>query len=154
MNRKRTFGLILVALGLALVVAGAVAWTRASAETSRLRAQKVVLEDSLRSIRETAIENNLRHKALEMSIAQLPESVRVYGGGQIIQQSKEYSKKSHILEVQDRNVRLEMNAVERRAERARGRAVSTSTPLAAGGLVLLVAGLMVLRVSRARPEGA
>lgn len=154
MGGKRIIGFALLAVGLILVLVSVVTWTRSSAGTTRLLAQKAALEDSLETIRKTAVDNNLRHKALELSISQLPESVRVYGGGQILQQSREYSKKSHILEVQDRNVRVDIGAIDRRVQRERDRALSVSAPFAVAGVILLVAGLMVLRVSAVRREGA
>jgi hypothetical protein len=147
MSGRPIIGWILVGAGLALAAASAVFYARTNAEASSHLARIAVLEDSLDAIREEAVRNNLLHRGLEMSIQQLPESVRVYGGGKILEQSKEYSKKSHILNVRDRNVRIVINAARRKADRARDRAVTASAPVAIGGLVMLVAGLIVLRTS-------
>ena len=154
MNRKRSIGFVLLGLGGVLVATGLVLYAQKSSEVERYRGSMAALEDSARAIRQQAVENNLRHKALELSIPQLPDSVRMYGGGELLEKSKEYSKRSHILEVKERDVRLEINGLARRADRAQSAAVSASVPAGVAGLVMLLAGLVVLRASHTRRVGA
>jgi hypothetical protein len=105
-------------------------------------------------VRAEIIQTKLRYQAFRKSIPPLPDTMRTYGGGLLIDAGKVYSKQIYRLEHQERDLKLESKWLQRRAERTTARARAASVPLGAAGLILLVAGLVLARGTPGRAVGA
>lgn len=144
----------IAALGLVLIAAGVLAWSRGVTGLAALEDKRVALEDSAAALRAEFQRTNLLYKGFQESIPSLPDSVRRFGTGKNMEEATRYTKKLRILGFQERDVKLEITAAGRRVEEMKSRALKSSAPLAGSGLAFFIAGLVIARAPRRRPVGA
>jgi hypothetical protein len=151
MPKSRTPGIILLLAGGALIVAGAVAYSLTSRKTAVTSRELARVDADLDSTRAELRKTSLRYQGFAKGMPELPDSVRRYEAGATFRQSQVYDKMIYSLEIRERDLKLEIIRLTKKQAAAARRARAISAPLAGGGALAVLAGLLVLARSRARP---
>jgi hypothetical protein len=151
MSAPRRIGIFLLVAGLLVLAGSGVIWRKHTSEMVKLHADHATLEDSLKALRKKRIRLSLMARGVNES--PVPDSVRAYGAGKMMDITTGYNKAVRTLHFKERDIKLEIASVERDTERALGKARTQTLPVAGAGAALLVTGI-VLTVSARRREGA
>ncbi len=153
MTGRKRIALFLIVAGVALLVASGFLWRRHAPGLDNLQAQKATFEDSLRRVHAELVKTSLRSRALQESQSQIPDTLKIAGAGQMMNQGNVYNKIIRKLEFTERDIKIDIAAIERKMVQTRTEARRTAIPAAAGGVVALVLGL-VLATLPSRRVGA
>jgi len=143
----KVLGILLVVVALGVAVPATLSWWSDRSDAAEHEAFVQELEQTHKKTLKTLQETNLLYRGYQKSVPQIPDSIRAAESAIISGHYKEYNKKITALEMTETNqARQIQRARTKRAERAE-EARRSILPLAAGALVLLLAGVVVLRRS-------
>ena len=135
--------------GAGLLAASGMTWNRHAPHLREMRTQNDMLADSVKNVHAALIHQSLLLRGLQENTSSIPDTVRRYGAGQMMEAGQAYSKAIRKLEMQERDLNLQISALERDTEREQHAARSATTvPGAAGLLVLIVGAAMALVPAR------
>ncbi len=150
MTGRKKIGLFLVVAGVLLLAASGFLWRRQAPELNKLQAKKVTLEDSLTRVHAELVKTSLKSRALQESKATIPDTVKVAGAGQMMNLGNVYNKVIRKAEFTERDLKIDIAALERKMVATRNEARSTALPAAAGGAAALVIGLFLSALPQRR----
>jgi hypothetical protein len=153
MTGRKKIGLFLIVAGVLVLAASGFLWRRHAPEMAKLTAKKTTLEDSLTRVHAELVKTSLMSRALQESKSQIPDTLKVTGAGQMMNQGNIYNKMIRKLEFTERDIKIDIAAIERKVVRIRTEARSTALPAAAAGAATLLIGL-VLTALPSRRVGA
>ena len=153
MTGRKKIGLFLVVAGALLLVASGLLWRRHAPELQKLTTQKAALEDSMTRVHAELVQTSLKARALQESQTQIPDTMKVVGAGQMMKLGNEYNKVIRRLEFTERDLKIDIAAIDRKTASRRTEARATALPAAAGGGAALLLGL-VLTALPSRRVGA
>ena len=125
-------------------------WRGDAARHAEIRAEKATLEDSAKRIHDELVQTNLKYRGFQASLGTMPDTVQRYGGKKYMAIGEGYRKTVRKLEFKERDVTLEIKALDREATRARQQARSRALPAAVAGASATVIGAILMVVSRRR----
>jgi hypothetical protein len=143
MTGRKKIGVFLVVAGVLLLAASGFLWQRQSPELGKLQAKKTTLEDSLTRVHAQLVKTSLKSRALQESQSQIPDTLRMTGAGQMMNQGNAYNKIIRKLEFTERDIKIDLAAIERKTVLARTEGRRTAIPAAAGGAAMLLTGLVL-----------
>lgn len=143
-------GLFLVVAGVLLLAASGVLWRQHAPDLSKMKAESATLQDSLQRVRAELTRQNLLLKGLNASMETVPDSVRRYGAGKMMETSTGYSKVIRRLDMKERDIKLEIASLRRDSERERADARHRTLPIAAAGAAALFIGIVLAVIPRRR----
>jgi len=143
MTGRKKIGLFLVVAGVLLLAASGFLWRRHAPELGKLQAEKAAFEDSLTRVHARLVKASLKARALEESKSQIPDTLKVTGAGQMMNLGNTYNKIIRKLEFTERDITIDIAAIERKTAQTRTAARAAAIPAAAGGAVALVIGLVL-----------
>jgi hypothetical protein len=146
MTGKKRIGLFLVVAGLGLFALAGNRWRGDADLRARTAVKMAALDDSARSVHETLVKVSLQSKALQNSYATMPDTLRRYGAGKLMEIQGGYNKTIRKLEFEERDLKVDMATVRREAERERASARARAIPVAAAAIVALMAGTMLILI--------
>jgi hypothetical protein len=150
MSTPRRLGLFLVVIGVLTVAASGYLWRGGAARRAEISAEKVMLEDSVRRVHETIVQTNLKYRAFQASLPTMPDTVQKYGGAEVMEIGQGYSKTLRRLETQERDLKLDVQALVRAGAKEHAKARATALPVAAAGAGATIIGIILTAVSRRR----
>jgi hypothetical protein len=148
MNWRKRIGLVLLLTGVVLVVMAGFSWRQTAPRGNEIATQRAALEDSARAVHNRLMENSLKLQGFRNSQSAIPDTLRRFGGNKLMEISAGYNKIIRKLEMQERDIKLQISALSRESERNRAHTRATVTPVAAAGLVALVAGVVLVLIPR------
>ena len=153
MNRRKRIGLVLLLTGVALGVMAGLSWRTTAPRGNEIATERAALEDSARAVHNRLIQTSLKMQGFQNSQSSIPDTLRRFAGNKIMEISAGYNKTIRRLEMQERDIKLEIAALGRESDQRRARTRVSVTPIAAAGLIALIAG-GVLILLPARGVGA
>jgi cell division protein FtsL len=153
MTGRRRLGLFLLVAGMLVLAASGVVWRKHAPAIAKMRSDSAVFEDSLERVHAELIHQSLLLKGLTASEATLPDTVRRYGAGKMIELSNGYNKVIRKLENREDDVKLQIRWLTRDTEKEIRNARAQALPVAGAGVVLVLIGI-VLSAVPARRVGA
>lgn len=143
MTGRKKIGLFLIVAGVALLLASGFLWRRQAPELEKLQAQKAFFEDSLTRVHAELVSTSLKSRALQESKSQIPDTLKLVGAGPMMAQGNAYNKIIRKAEFTERDLKIDINAVERKMAAARKEARDATIPTAAGGAAALLVGIVL-----------
>jgi hypothetical protein len=143
MTGRKKIGLFLVVAGVLVLAASGFLWRRHAPALAKLQAERTTLEDSLTRVHAELVKTSLKSRALQESQSQIPDTLKVTGAGQMMTQANVYNKMIRKLEFTERDIQIDLAAIDRKTVQARNAARSAALPAAAGGAATLVIGLVL-----------
>lgn len=137
-------------VGLGLFLLAGVRWRGDADWQARNAAKLAALEDSARNIHEALMEVSLKSKALQSSYSTMPDTVRRYGAGKLMEIQGGYNKTMRKLDFQQRDLKVDMATVRREADRERASARARAIPLAVVAIVSLLTGIVLVLIPSPR----
>lgn len=153
MNVRRKLGIFLIVAGVLTGAASGLVWRQHAPELARIHADNATFEDSLQRVHKELVHTSLLLRGLKESEPSLPDTVRRYGAGKMMELTTGYNKHIRKLDMTERDIKLEIASLKRDSAREVELARKRTIPLAAAGLAALVIGL-VLAAIPARRVGA
>lgn len=147
---RRRLAILFFLLALAAAVAAAGRWRGSAGEMAALSAQRAALETELDTTRASLHKASLRFQAFRNSIDAVPDSVRMFGAGDIMQRQTVFLKKIVTLEGEERRIEIAIGRIATRYAEATGARRRVVLPLAALAVLLLGAGTVLFAAERAR----
>ena len=139
--------------GLVCLVASGILWRRHAPQLAEIEANSVALADSSRRVHDELVHQSLLLKGLTNSVSSLPDTVKRYGAGKMMETTTAYDKAIRKLEMTERDIRIDMAALKRDRESERRSARNSALPCAAAGIAAFLIGL-VLTAFPSRRVGA
>jgi hypothetical protein len=139
-KRHRTMAVSLMVAGALLLGWGARAWVRGEQRLDELEARRTAVRADLAENRATLNEVGLRYRGFTSSMAEVPDTLRMYGGNLIDDERRRLQKAIRSGEEAEENYQRALKKVEREEADARARRVREMVPLAAGGALALLTG--------------
>ena len=136
--------------GVLVLAASGYLWRGDSSRRAEIESDRAALADSATRIHEELVQANLRYRGYQSSLATMPDTVKRYGGKKYMSVGEGFRKNVRKLEFKERDVTLEIKALDREATRERERARSTALPVAIAGASATVVGAILMAVSRRR----
>jgi hypothetical protein len=146
-------GIFLVVAGILLLAASGMLWRRSAPNLAKMAATSATFEDSLKRVHAKLIHESLNARALTESQSSIPDTLKMYGAGKMMEMSNVHNKNIRKFEMQERDIKLELTSLKRDSEREREAARARVLPLGAAAVVALLAGI-VLTALPARRVGA
>jgi hypothetical protein len=143
MTGRKRIGLFLVVAGVVLLAGSGVLFRRSSPQLAKIAADRATMEDSLKNVRKRLVDVSLKARGLNESEATIPDSVKVYGAGQMMALQNSYNKQIRKLEGMERDVKIEIASLDRDAAQVHAAAKQKTLPLAAGGGAILMVGIIL-----------
>lgn len=151
MTRHFVIGILLIVAGLTGLGLAFSAYNRTDPKQAQEEARLPVALAELDTTRAEIRKTSLLYQGFQKNTSAVPDTVRMYGGGKIMEQGRSYQKKLHMLEVRERDLNLEVTQIRKHIETHKQSGRREALPFAGGGLVALVAGIpFVVRGVRAR----
>ena len=143
----KVLGILLIVLAVGVAVPATLSWWSDRSDGAEHEAILQQLQQEHDATLKTLQETNLLYRGYQKSVPQIPDSIRAAESAIISSHYKDYNKQITALEItqreQERRIRRSRTKRAERAEEAK----QSILPLAAGALVLLLAGALVLRRS-------
>jgi hypothetical protein len=98
------------------------------------------------------VKTSLLMRGFRESRSALPDTVRRHGGRMLMDIAAGYNKKIARLERNERDIKLEVAAIDRKTAQAAARKRTTVMPIAAGGMVMLLVGVVLAFVPARRVD--
>ena len=136
--------------GVVVLAASGYLWRGDASRRSDIETQRAALADSARRIHDELMQASLRYRGYQASLATMPDTVRRYGGKKYMDVGEGFRKNVRKLEFKERDVTLEMKALDREAAREREQARSRALPAAIAGASATVIGAILMATSRRR----
>ena len=136
--------------GLLILATSGYLWRGDAVRRAEIRAERTVLADSAVRLHDEIVKTSLRSRAFQQSLPDMPDSVQRYGGRQTMEIGTGYNKTIRKLEMKERDVKLDLNALDREARRERARARATALPVAVAGAAATALGGVLMLISRRR----
>jgi hypothetical protein len=153
MNGRKRLGLFLLVAGVLVLAASGMMWRRSAPNIERMRLERTALEDSVKHVHAELVHQSLLLQGLHASMSTVPDSVRRYGAGKMMETSTGYNKSIRKLEMRERDINLDIASLGRDSEREHATAKSRTLPMAAAGAAALLVGLGLTAIP-ARRVGA
>ena len=153
MNNRRRIGLFLVIGGVLLLGASGWLWRGDPAGRAAREATRVALEDSSSRMKAVQSDLELKKRGFQNSLPEMPDTVQRYGGAKVMEILGGYTRRIYLLEMKQRDLKVEIKAIEREMAGERAAARAKALPAAAAGAVCLVIGA-VLAAMPGRRVGA
>jgi hypothetical protein len=150
MTGRRKIGLFLVVAGVALLAASGILYRKSAPALAQIAAGKATFEDSLKRVHEHLVQTSLKARGLQESESQIPDTLKVYGAGKMMELSNSYNKTIRKLEMTERDINLEISSLKRDAERERAASKARTLPVAGGGAAVLLLGLILTALPNRR----
>jgi hypothetical protein len=150
MTGRKRIGLFLVVAGLVVLAGSGILFRKGAPELAKIAADRATMEDSLKNVRKRLVDVSLKSRGLNESEKTIPDSVRVYGAGQMMALQNSYNKQIRKLEGMERDVKIEIASLDRDAAQAHAAAKQKTLPLAAGGGALLIVGFILTGLASRR----
>lgn len=138
----------MIVCGLIALGAGAVAWSRSTASLADVQAKLASSTEDLKAVQAERREANLRYRGYKTGMEAIPDSVRMYAGGVIMNHGAEYQKQIYGLNIRERDVKLEVARHERSLAKIRRGRSTSAIPFGVIGMGLLAVGAMFAVRSR------
>ena len=148
MSARRRIGMFISFTGLVLLAASGWLWRGDASRRAEIRAEKAVLEDSVARVHDRLVQTNLKYRAFQESLPEMPDSVQRYGGVQVMEIGSGYFKTIRTLEIRERDIKLEIKALERESTREREQARERAVPVAAAGGAAAIVGVFLMLSGR------
>jgi hypothetical protein len=129
--------------GILVLAASGVLWRQHTPGMAQIHTDSAMLEDSVKRVHARLVHQSLLLQGLEASQATLPDTVRRYGAGQMMQVSSEYNKAIRKYDMQERDIKLEIASLKRDALREHADAKKRALPVAAAGAGLVLLGIVL-----------
>jgi hypothetical protein len=146
MTGRKKIGVFLVVAGILVLAASGLEWRKHAPALAQIHTDSAVLEDSVKRVHARLVQQSLLQQGLQASQATLPDSVRRYGAGQMMQVSSEYNKAIRRLDMQERDIRLEIASLKRDATREHADAKKRTLPVAAAGAAIVLVGIVLTAI--------
>ncbi|HEX5132994.1 MAG TPA: hypothetical protein VFX92_10965 [Candidatus Krumholzibacteria bacterium] len=150
MNTNRMIATVFLVAGLGALATSAVTWRRAGADAAALSAERATRQTQLDSTRADLRAVGIRYRGFVQGMDAVPDSVRRFGGGIILEQSRIYQKTIQTLEGSEAAQVRMLGTLDERIASVYTRRRRNALPLSAVGVVLAGAGAGML-LSRRRP---
>jgi len=150
MNGRKKLGMFLIVVGVAGLAASGGLWRRSAPELARIHADSAVLEDSLARVHAKLVHQSLLLQGLNASEETLPDTVRRYGAGEMMEVSTGYAKAIRKLEMQERDINLDIASLKRDHVRASATVKRRVIPAAVVGAGVLALGLALVALASRR----
>jgi hypothetical protein len=150
MTARRRIGMFLAVAGLLALAASGYLWRGNAGRRAEIRAEQAALEDSATRVHDELVQTSLKMRAFQQSLSSMPDTVQRYGGRQVMDIGQGYNKAIRKLEWRERDIKIEIAALEREAERDRKRAGTAALPVAVAGASAAIVGGLLIMVSRRR----
>jgi hypothetical protein len=147
---RRRIGLFLAITGLLILGASGYLARGDAARRAEIRAEQAALADSATRVHDELVKTSLKMRAFQSSLSSMPDTVRRFGGREVMDIGQGYNKTIRKLEFKERDIKIEIAALEREVERDRQRARGTALPVAVAGACATVAGGILIIASRRR----
>lgn len=144
MNTRRKLGLFLLVGGLLVVGASGYLWRGDTGRRAEIRAEMTALEDSADRLHDRLVQTSLKYRAFQSTLSEVPDSIRRYGARQTMDIGNNYHKTIRKLDLDERDVRLKIRALERERNRERARAGNRAAVLAVAGAAAALGGALML----------
>ena len=112
-----------------------------------------MFEDSLSRLKTMISDTQLKKRGFQNSFPEMPDSVKKFGTQKLMETLGNYTRRIYMYEIRQRDVTLEIKAIERETARERAAARAKALPAAIAGAVSLIIGA-VLTASSGRRVGA
>jgi hypothetical protein len=150
MSGPRVIGVFLVVAGVALLGVSGLRWREGRPELARIGATSAVMEDSLKHVHDRLVQESLKSRALQESQTTIPDTLRVYGAGKMMEMGNIYNKNIRKFEMNERDVKLELASLKRDAERVRATAKQRALRVGAAGAAAFVIGIILTALPKRR----
>ena len=117
---------------------------------AEVRDETATLEDSVRRVHDEIVKTNLKYRAFQSSLPDMPDTAQKYAGREIMDIGESYNKKLRKLEFLERDINLEIKSLEREAVRERASARGRALPVAAAGAAASILGVILMVLPRRR----
>lgn len=151
MSKLRVSGIVFSVLGAAAIAAGAVAYSGANRKASVVADRLAAAQADLDSTRAELLTTGLRYRGYLQGMEAIPDTVRMFGGGIIMDEGKKYDKKIHILEFKERDLNLKITRLKKNLAAGKRHAWMSAAPFLGAGVLMLLAGAVLSTPSRTRP---
>jgi hypothetical protein len=149
MTTPRRIGIFLAALGVVLAAASGVLWQRQTPRAAQIASRRTALEDSIQRVHARYMQESLQLKALNNSYSVMPDTVRRYGAGKLLDASTIHEKRIRMFRMEERDLKIQVAVLERKSEGERAAAKAAAMPVAiAGGAALLVGAVLLIIPTR------
>jgi hypothetical protein len=145
-------GLFLAVSGVVLLAASGLLWRYGSPEVARIAASSAALEDSLTRVHARLVKTSIKYRGLLESESSIPDTVRVFGAGQMMKLGASYDKAIRKLEMEETDIKIEMASLKRDAERQHAAAKHRALPLAGAGAAAFLIGLVLTALPSRRVD--
>lgn len=146
--------IVLFIAGAGLLAASAVAWNRGAREVKSWDDKLAEYAKALETTRQDLKDEGLRFQAFQKSLPNLPDSLRLTGGGMIRDEGRKYDKAIRKLEFTERDIQLDITRAKRKQAEAEAARRARALPFALAGAGSWVAAGVVVAASRARRKAA
>jgi len=150
MTGKKRIGLFLMVAGLGLFALAGVRWQGDAEWRAGNTAKMAALDDSARSVHEALMQVSLKSRALQSSYSTMPDTVRRYGAGKLMEIQGGYNKTIRKLEFKERDLKVDMATARREADLERAGARARAIPLAVAAIAALMTGTVLMLVPSRR----
>jgi hypothetical protein len=141
----KVIGILLIVIGVGVAVPATLTWWNDRSDAAAHEELLVELGAKREATLKQLHEINLRYRGYQKSVPQIPDSIRAAESAIISGRYKDYNKQISALETKEtEQSRLLKRTRTKRAERA-AEAKKSTLPFAAGAVLLLIAGAVVLR---------
>ncbi|HEX6790774.1 MAG TPA: hypothetical protein VF247_05635 [Candidatus Krumholzibacteria bacterium] len=153
MSARRRIGLFLLIGGILLLGASGWFWRGDPAARAAAAAKRTVLEDSASHLKAMITDNELKKRGFQNSLPDMPDTVQKYGGARTMEILGNYTRRGYMYEIRQRDVKLELKAIDRESVRERAAARAKALPAALAGAASVLIGA-VLTATSGRRVGA
>jgi hypothetical protein len=94
-------------------------------------------------VHDVLVQTSLKARGLQESEKSIPDSVKVYGAGKMMELQNSYNKTIRNLERIERDIKLEISSLNRDEVRERAASKEHALPLAGGGAAVLLIGVIL-----------
>lgn len=147
---RRRLALLFLLIAVAAVTVALVRWRGGSAEVAALAEGRAAMETELDTTRASLHKASLRFQGFQKGMDSVPDSVRMFAGGVIMQQSGMYRKNIVTLEADERRLEIAIRKQDARIAAAADTRRRTTLPFAILAALLTATGAVLFAADRAR----
>ncbi len=146
MNGRRLLSIVFVIAAVASAAWSGISWRRAGVSLRDVDGKRAAAVAERDTTHTALVQTSLRYQGFLNSMSDVPDSVRTFGGGIIMQQQKIYQKQLNGYEVAERELKIKIERLDReRAEVVAARRQSALPGMIGAVLFLGAAGTVARR---------
>ena len=150
MTGRKRIGFFLIVIGIMTLATAGVFWRKSAPALAKIVTERTAWEDSLKGVHAQLMQQSLKARGLQESEKSIPDTLKVYGAGKMMELQNSYNKTIRNLERMERDINLEISSLSRDEVRERAASKERALPLAGGGAAALLIGVVLIALPTRR----